>query len=109
MVTETSEMCHSIGSEMKKMVKQFRAPFKSNSPNMKKKTHVDSHSNAHKPPNNHNHPKKKNSAQNVTTKGNNIVNKNVTETGPIIKKMTQKRLDVEKERDKVEKKSKMQE
>ena len=105
MVTETSEKCLSIGSEMKKMVKQFRAPFKSNSPNIKKKTHMESHSNAHKHTASNNHPKKKNSAQNVTTKGNVLAKNNLTETGPIIKKMTQKRLAVEKEKEKVEKKS----
>lgn len=99
MVTETSEKCHSIGSEMKKIIKQFRAPFKSTSPNMKKKPHQDSHSNAHKlAPPTVQHPKKKNSAQNVTVKGA-IINKNLTETGPIIKKVAQKRLAGEREKE----------
>ena len=66
---------------MKKIIKQFRAPFKSNSPNMKKKLHHDTHSNAHKGTTQPQPPKKKNSAQNVTVKGN-IINKNLTETGP---------------------------
>jgi hypothetical protein len=98
-VTETSEKCHSIGTEMKKIIKQFRAPFKSNSPNMKKKLHQDTHSNAQK--NAPQAPKKKTSAQNVTVKGN-IINKNLTETGPIIKKVTQKKLGERMEKEKIE-------
>jgi hypothetical protein len=83
---------------MKKIIKQFRPPFKSTSPNMKKKQHQESQSNAQRPaPATNTNPKKKNSAQNVTVKGN-IINKNMTETGPIIKKVAQKRLVGEKER-----------
>jgi hypothetical protein len=86
---------------MKKIIKQFRAPFKSNSPNMKKKLHHDTHSNVHKPNTQPQPPKKKSSAQNVTVKGN-IINKNLTETGPIIKKVTQKKLGEKIEKDKLE-------
>lgn len=93
---------------MKKIIKQFRAPFKSNSPNMKKKLH-DAHSNNNKLCFSTNNPKKKNSAQQQPTTKNNIINKNLTETGPIIKKVTQKRLGPEKEREKPEKKSNVRE
>ncbi len=91
---------------MKKIIKQFRAPFKSNSPNMKKKIHQETHSNAQK--NGQLLPKKKNSAQNVTVKGN-IINKNMTETGPIIKKVTQKKLGERMERERQGKKSNLRE
>lgn len=36
MHTEANEKC-SISTDMKKIIKQFRLPFKSNSPNLKKK------------------------------------------------------------------------
>lgn len=68
---------------MKKMIKQFRAPFKSNSPNVKKKIQHDNRS-SNKGVLQQPVPKKKNSAQ--QTLKNNIVNKNMTETGPLIKK-----------------------
>lgn len=70
---------------MKKIIKQFRAPFKSNSPNIKKKAHLEAHSNTNKLLVSANHPKKKNSAQNPNKP--NIINKNMTETGPVIKKV----------------------
>lgn len=71
---------------MKKIIKQFRAPFKSNSPNMKKKLHHETHSNANKLCFSTNNPKKKNSTQ-INNKPN-IINKNLTETGPVIKKVS---------------------
>lgn len=68
---------------MKKMIKQFRAPFKSNSPNMKKKVHHENHSNTNKICFTSTNNKKKNTTQVKNT----IINKNATETGPVIKKV----------------------
>ena len=36
--TEANDKC-SISTDMKKIIRQFRMPFKSNSPNLKKKNH----------------------------------------------------------------------
>lgn len=70
---------------MKKIIKQFRAPFKSNSPNMKKKAHHENQSNTNKQGfNSNNNPKKKTNPQTKIT----VVNKNVTENGPIIKRVS---------------------
>lgn len=40
MFTEQSEKCQGTSGDMKKIIRQFRLPFKSNSPNFKKKVQL---------------------------------------------------------------------
>ena len=67
---------------MKKIIRQFRLPFKSNSPNLKKKNHPEQQHHAHKTGLSTSKPlKKRNGGQ---TKP---IPKSQTETGPLIKKV----------------------
>lgn len=66
---------------MRKIIKQFRMPFKSNSPNLKKKQNAELSNNHHKTSMSTNKIQKK---KNTHTKP---IPKSQTETGPIIKKV----------------------
>ena len=87
-MTETSEKGICGGSDMKKLIKQFRMPFKSTSPNLKKKSHNEHPSTSHKPHTAKNKKARPNPAQNVA--------KYQTEAGPLIRKVVSKRGEREK-------------
>ncbi len=83
LATETNDKCQSIGTEMKKVIRQFRLPFKSTSPNLKKKNLPEHQPNQHKIGLSvSKQPKKRNP---VTAKP---LTKNNTEAGPVIKKVS---------------------
>ena len=68
---------------MKKMIRQFRMPFKSNSPNLKKKNYLEQPYQPSKTGMSTTKPQKKKAT--VMTKP---IPKSQTETGPIIKKVS---------------------
>lgn len=83
MFTETSEKCQTIGNDMKKIIKQFRLPFKSNSPNLKKKNQPENSQNLNRMGFSTAKPQKKR-----TPAQNKPIPKSNTETGPLIKKVS---------------------
>ena len=99
-MTETSEKGQCSGNDMKKLIKQFRMPFKSTSPNLKKKAHNDNVSTSHKP-HTAQHPRPKKNNHKLAT--NNNLLKHNTEVGPAIRKTNKKPERTEKE--KIEKKA----
>ena len=82
-MTETSEKGICAGSDMKKLIKQFRMPFKSTSPHLKKKSHNEHPSTSHKPQTSKTRKSKANPVNNAP--------KHQTETGPMIRKVGSKR------------------
>lgn len=83
MFTQQSDKCQGTSSDMKKIIRQFRLPFRSNSPNFKKKNQLQYSQNHNRVGLSANKQSKKRTPAQIKP-----ITKSNTETGPIIKKVS---------------------